>query len=135
MEHRLDGGKAPDPEVPERAARRRFTTAYKLRILREADRCREPGAIGALLRGEGLYSSHLTAWRKQRDAGALEALSARKRGAKPKRTREEHERERLERENTRLRHKLVQAEEIIAVQKKLSEVLGRSLEPSNGENG
>lgn len=134
MEHRTDGGTAPDPEVPERTARRRFTTAYKLRILREADRCREPGATGALLRREGLYSSHLTAWRKQRDAGALEALASRKRGAKPKRTREERELERLQRENARLRHQLAQAEEIIAVQKKLSEVLGRSLEPSNGGN-
>ncbi len=125
MEHRTDGGTAPDPEVPERATRRRFTTAYKLKVLREADRCREPGAIGALLRREGLYSSHLTAWRKQRDAGALEALSSRKRGAKPKRTREERELERVQRENARLRHKQAQEEEIIAVQKKLSEVLGR----------
>jgi transposase len=64
----------PDPEVPERPTRRRFTAEYKLRILKEADAAAEPGAIGALLRREGLYSSHLVDWRRQRDAGALVAL-------------------------------------------------------------
>src|SRR5436305_2751112 len=71
----------PDPELVERAQRRRFTAEYKLRILRQAEACTRPGEIGALLRREGLYTSHLTAWRKQRDAGALEALD-RKRGRK-----------------------------------------------------
>src|SRR3954464_14283950 len=72
----------PDPELVERATRRRFSAEYKLGILRQAEACTRPGEIGALLRREGLYTSHLTAWRKQRDAGALEALD-RKRGAKP----------------------------------------------------
>ena len=73
----------PDPELVERPKRRRFTAEYKLRVLREADACSQPGEIGALLRREGLYSSHLLSeWRKQRDAGALQAL-ARQRGRKP----------------------------------------------------
>src|SRR5918994_7867974 len=72
----------PDPEVPEKARRRRFSAEYKLAILREADACTEPGQIGALLRRERLYSSHLVDWRRQREAGTLEAL-ARKRGPKP----------------------------------------------------
>src|ERR1041384_1236006 len=72
----------PDPEVPEKARRRRFSAEYKLAILGEADRCTEPGQIGALLRRERLYSSHLVDWRRQRDAGALQAL-ARKRGPQP----------------------------------------------------
>src|SRR5215218_3262495 len=71
-----------DPEVPEKAKRRRFSAEYKLAIVREADACTEPGEIGALLRRERLYSSHLVDWRRQRDTGALEAL-ARKRGPKP----------------------------------------------------
>jgi transposase len=72
----------PDPEVPEKARRRRFSAEYKLATLREADRCTEPGQIGALLRRERLYSSHLVDWRRQRDAGALEALAG-TRGRKP----------------------------------------------------
>ncbi len=72
----------PDPELVEQAKRRRFTAEYKLTVLREADACTRPGEVGALLRREGLYSSHLVTWRKQRDAGALEALS-RPRGRKP----------------------------------------------------
>jgi len=74
-----DGRVPPDPEVPERANRRRFTAEYKLAILKEADAASEPGQIGALLRREGLYSSHLVDWRRQRDAGALDALG-KKRG-------------------------------------------------------
>src|SRR3954447_18631636 len=71
----------PDPELVEKAKRRRFTAAYKLKILRQAEACTRPGEIGALLRREGLYTSHLTAWRKQRDQGALAGLE-RKRGRK-----------------------------------------------------
>jgi transposase-like protein len=67
----------PDPELVEQAARRRFTAEYKLRILREAEACTRPGEIGALLRREGLYTSHLTYWRKQHDEGALVALGLR----------------------------------------------------------
>ena len=116
---------APDPEVAERAKRRRFTAEYKLRILREADTCKGHGELGALLRREGLYSSHLATWRRQRDEIAKAGLKARKRGPKPKavdpRVRQ------LERENDRLKQRLEQAETIIAFQKKLSKLLGISL--------
>jgi len=114
-----------NPEVPEKAKRRRFDAAYKLRILEEAERCSEPGQLGELLRREGLYSSHLTTWRKQRDEGALQGLGPRKRGRKPKRKDPiALEVERLRRENQRLSERLRQAETIIEVQKKVSEMLG-----------
>jgi transposase-like protein len=112
-----------ETEIPERASRRRFTKEYKLRILEQADRCTKPGEIGALLRREGLYSSHLTSWRGQRHEGTLKALE-RKRGPKPKRTAEHAELDKLRRDNDRLRERLRKAEKIIEVQKKLSEVLG-----------
>jgi len=76
------GSAASDPELVERPLRRRFSAEYKLRILREAEACSRPGEIGALVRREGLYSAHLSKWRQQRDAGALEALG-RPRGRKP----------------------------------------------------
>ena len=85
-EQRLSTGRAapegvvPDPELVERASRRRFTAAYKLSIVREADACSKPGEIGALMRREGLYSSHLWKWREQRDQGALGALEPKPRG-------------------------------------------------------
>ncbi len=118
-----------DPEVLEKASRRRFTGQYKLGILEEADRC-GPGRIGTLLRREGLYSSHLTTWRRQREAGALEALGQRKRGRKTK-VRDAHAQRAaaLERENERLRQRLAQAETIIEVQKKVSSLLGITLNP------
>lgn len=112
-------------EVSAKATRRRFTKDFKLRILEQADRCTSPGESGKLLRGEGLYSSHLTAWRRQRREGTLKALG-RKRG--PKRTAEQSEIDKLRREVERLRKKLGHAEKIISVQKKLSEVLGIQLE-------
>lgn len=68
-------GIRPDPELAEQARRRSFTAAYKLKVLEEVERCTKPGEIGALLRREGLYTSHLSAWRRQRDHGALKALS------------------------------------------------------------
>ena len=74
----------PDPEVPETKPRRRFTAAYKLRILQEIDNCTEPGGIGMILRREGLYSSNLANWRRARDKGILNAMGPRKRGRKPK---------------------------------------------------
>ncbi len=116
---------APDPEVRERAARRRFTAEYKLQVLREADQCAGLGELGALLRREGLYSSHLTTWRRQRELGALVALAPQKRG-RPAPTVSPLARRvaELERENVQLTHRLHQAETIIAVQKKLSEALG-----------
>jgi len=108
----------PSTEVPERARRRRFTADYKLQILKEAEGCAS-GEVGALLRREGLYSSHLTEWRKQRDAGALKALS-KKRGRKTKGTPEQHEIERLRSEVARLTLRLAQTEKIVEVQKKLA---------------
>ncbi len=122
----------PDPEVSERAARRRFTAEYKLRVLRDADACAGPGEVGAVLRREGLYSSHLTTWRRQREQGSLAALSPKKRGrpAVPSSPLARRAAE-LERENARLTHRLKQAETIIAVQKKVSEILGIPLKPGD----
>jgi transposase-like protein len=114
-----------NPEVLEKAKRRRFDAVYKRRVLEEAERCSEPGQVGELLRREGLYSSHLTTWRKQRDEGALQGLGSKKRGRKPKRKDPMAlEVERLRRENQRLSERLRQAETIIEVQKKVSEMLG-----------
>ena len=114
-----------DPEVPEKARRRRFTAEYKLRILEQADACTEPGEIGGLLRREGLYSSHLSAWRKQRRGGALRGLSPRKRGRKPRPKNPLAKKVvQLERENKALQERLRQAEVIINVQKKVSQILG-----------
>ncbi|MBM3773498.1 MAG: transposase [Acidimicrobiia bacterium] len=108
----------PDPEVPARHAKRRFTTAYKLDILRRADACTRPGELGALLRKEGLYSSHLVTWRRQREHG----LTPKKRGRKPStdpRVRTlEREKAALATENRRLERRLQRAETIIAFQKK-----------------
>ena len=115
----------PDPEVPAKARRRRFTAQYKLRILEEVERCSQLGDVGALLRREGLYSSHLSKWRQQRDAGALAGLTPKKRGRKPRPVDPQARRvAELERENARLRDKLEKAETIIDVQKKLSQLLG-----------
>lgn len=115
----------PDPEVPAKARRRRFTAQYKLRILDEIEDCTEPGEIGALLRRKGLYSSLVSRWRQQREAGALEALEPKKRGRKPRPVDPQAQRmAELERENARLRDKLEKAETIIEVQKKLSLLLG-----------
>jgi transposase-like protein len=109
----------------DKPARRRFTAAYKLRILQEAEALTEPGQMGALLRREGLYSSHLTTWRRQRDRGALEALKPRKRGRKGRQPNPPaQENERLRRTNDRLLRKLQQAQTIIEFQKKISEILG-----------
>jgi len=117
----------PDPEVRERAARRRFTAEYKLQVLREADQCAGVGEVGALLRREGLYSSHLTTWRRQREHGALVALAPKKRGraaaAVSPLARRVAE---LERDKARLERRLKQAEAIIDAQKKLAEILGLS---------
>jgi transposase-like protein len=116
-------------EVVAKARRRRFSAEYKARILREAEACAGSGQVGALLRREGLYSSHLTEWRRLRTRGALEALAAKKRGRKPTRDARDRELARFVRENARLRRKLAQAEAVIEVQKKLSEILGIPLTP------
>src|SRR5438067_604037 len=110
---------SPDPEVPERARRRRFTAAYKLRILEEADACSALGQVGSLLRREGLYSSHLVDWRRQRAAGTLAALAPRRRG-RPPAFASSAELTRLRQENERLTRQLAAAEVIIDVQKKVS---------------
>jgi transposase-like protein len=117
-----------DPEVVPKAERRRFTTAYKLRILELAEACTRPGEVGALLRGEGLYASHLTKWRQLREQGQLEQAAPKPRGRKPDPATPLYRRAKeLEQENLRLRQKLRQAEAIIAVQKKVSEILDISL--------
>ena len=128
-------GPAPDPEVLAKPKRRRFTPAYKARIVEEAQRCTESGQIGALLRREGLYSSALTLWRRQYHSGALQALKDDKRGRKRTRDAREKELERLQRENERLNKKLRQAELIIEVQKKVAAMLGNPIEtlPSSEE--
>lgn len=114
-----------EPEVEEKARRRKFSAEYKRRILREADGCTEPGEVGALLRREGLYSSHLTSWRQQRQRGELAGLSPKKRGRKGcGQTVSAKEYEQLHRENRWLRQRLEQAELIIDIQKKASEMLG-----------
>ncbi len=122
----------PDPEVPERPTRRRFTAEYKLAILKEIDAATEPGEIGALLRREGLYSSHLVDWRRQRDAGALVALGRPRGRSRP--DPKDKEITRLRTDNERLRRRLGQAEKIIEVQGKVSELLGISLDPASDEN-
>ena len=122
----------PDPEVVEKATRRRFTAKHKLEILEAAARC-EPGEIGALLRREGLYSSHLSVWRRQRETGTLEALTPRKRGRKAKgETAQGRRIAQLEHENKGLRERLAQAETIIDVQKKVSSLLGIAPSPPQG---
>ena len=114
-------GAGTDTEVVPKAVRRRFSAEYKRRILQEASAC-APGEIGALLRREGLYSSHLTLWRRQQATGELAGLSAKKRG--PKVEAQTRELARLKRENERLQVKLQQAEAIISAQKKLAELFG-----------
>lgn len=117
--------KHPDPQVLERPIRRTFDRDYKLRILQEADACSESGQLGALLRREGLYSSHLTAWRHQRTAGMLAGLAPKRRGRKAQAVDPlAEENHCLRRANERLAARLKQAETIIEVQKKVSEILG-----------
>ncbi len=119
----------PDPEVPTNKKRRKLTAQYKLRILKEAEQCTRPGEKGALLRREGLYSSSLTRWRRQRDKGLLQAMAPKRRGRKANEKNPlSEEVARLQKENQRLRKKLLQAERIIDVQKKVSEILGTAPE-------
>lgn len=125
---------APDPEVVAKARRRNFTAEYKLGIVEEADRATDPGAIGTLLRREGLYSSHLVEWRRLREAGALGALS-KKRGRKPTRNPLAEENGKLKAELARVNKRLQQAEIIIDVQKKVSALLGIALPTAGREEG
>lgn len=116
---------SPNSEVSAQQPRRKFTAGYKLRVLKEAESCNEPGQIGQLLRREGLYFSNLTTWRRQLDQGLLDAMSPKKRGRKNKEINPLAERvAQLEKENRRLEQRLKQAEIIIDAQKKLSEILG-----------
>jgi len=117
----------PDPAVPEKARRRKFTADYKVRILREVDRCKAPGEIGAVLRREGLYSSLLTEWRRQRDRSARAGLAVTRRG--PKARAVDPRMKQLERENAKLRRRLQRADVLLAIQKKASELLGIPLSP------
>ena len=121
----------PSTEVVTRAARRRFTAEYKLRILREVEACKGTGEIGALLRREGLYSSNLSKWRQQRERGELEGLAEQRRG--PKEAPQAVENARLKRENERLREELRKAQLIIDVQKKVSQLLGVPLDDQEKE--
>jgi len=120
-------GARPDPEVEPKAKRRRFTAEYKQQILREAEGCKRPGELGALLRREGLYSSHLAKWRQQRSAG----LKPRKRGRKATDSATAKRLSQAEREVVRLQKKLRQSEYIIEAQKKLSRLLGEIHQDDN----
>ena len=124
-----------DPEVSAKASRRRFTAEYKLDILKQADTCTEPGSLGALLRREGLYSSNINTWRRQRDRGVLSGLTPKKRGRKESgRDPLIAENDKLRKENDRLTKRLKRAETIIDVQKKISEILGIH-QPETSEEG
>ncbi len=112
----------PDPEVVVKAQRRQFSAEYKRRILQEADTCTQRGEVGALLRREGRYSSHLNTWRRQRAHGELQGLTPAKRGRKA--DPQAAEIARLQRETERLTAQLARAELIIEVQKKVSQLLG-----------
>jgi len=121
-----------ETEVVAKATRRRFTAEYKRRVLQEAERAQAPGEVGALLRREGLYSSHLASWRAARERSELAGLAAKRRGPKPK-LRDERDRRiaDLERETKRLRKHLERAEAVIEVQKKISLLLGVELPEPN----
>jgi transposase-like protein len=124
----------PNPEVVIDAKRRTFTAEYKLRILAEADAAAtQSGAIGALQRREGLYSSHLVTWRRERQAGILRGLAPHKRGPKSKRNPQEEEMQKLRRENQRLTEELRKAAIVIDVQKKVGALLGWPLPKADPE--
>ena len=124
------GPAVPDPELVEGPQRRRYTAAYKLRIVQEADACTQPGEVGALLRREGLYTSHLTYWRKQRDAGALREL-ARPRGRKPA-DRRDREIAELRARAERAEAELQKARRVISIQGNVSALLEQMLGTESG---
>ena len=124
----LTSASRPDPEVVAKAKRRTFTAEYKQRILQEADSAAAtPGGVGALLRREGLYSSHLVSWRRERRAGVLEALKPHKRGPRSERNPLVEENQKLRRQVGQLTEKLRKAEIIIDVQKKVAALLGNPI--------
>jgi transposase len=123
-----------EPEVVPQAKRRRFSARYKQEILKRADACTQQGELGSLLRREGLYYSHLTTWRQQRDKGSLDGLAPKKRGRKPDPDRElRRQNAQLEKENLRLANRLEKAELIIEVQKKVSRLLSMEQPDQSGE--
>jgi len=126
----------PDPEVTDRPKRRTFTAVYKLAILRELDACSVSGSIGAVLRREGLYSGHITSWRRAREAGVLNALAPKKRG-RPRKVRNAlaDENLALQKQVARLKEELWKAHTIIDVQKKLSSILGIEMPASTESDG
>ena len=128
----LSEAERPDTEVTSKSTRRRFAAKYKRQILRAAAACTKPGEIGALLRREGLYSSHLAKWRKQAEAGELSGLTPKRRGPKPRPAdARDKQLARLEREVARQRRRAERAEAVIEVQKKVSQLLGIAL-PTDG---
>lgn len=125
----------PDPEVSDKAVRRKFTAKYKLSVLQQADACVESGGVSALLRREGIYFSNLNAWRHQRDQGVLVALTPKQRGRKASpHELATQENAQLRKEVARLSNRLKQAELIIDVQKKVSQILGITLTTTESEN-
>ncbi len=128
----LSVAERPETEVISKTTRRRFAAKYKRQILREAAACSKPGEIGALLRREGLYSSHLAKWRQQAEAGELSGLAPKKRGPKsrPAKARDK-QLAKLEREVAKQRLRAERAEAVIEVQKKVSQLLGMTL-PTDG---
>ena len=118
------GAAHPDPEVVAQAKRRRFTAEYKQSILTKADQAKGSGGVGALLRREGLYSSLLTTWRREREAGVRQALAPQKRGPKSTRDPVAEHAQKLQRDNERLTEQLRKAEIVIDVQKKVAALLG-----------
>ena len=125
MDVATTGVMIPEVEVLEKAARRRFSAEYKRKVIKEADACVRPGELGALLRREGLYSSHLSTWRAARERGEIAGLAPKKRGPAP--------REKnplalkvavLERESRRWQARAERAEALVELQKKVSEILG-----------
>ena len=128
--------RAVDPEVPAKAARRRFSVEYKRRIVREAEAARDAGEIGALLRREGLYSSHLNTWRRARERGELAGLSPKRRGRKEQAVNPLAKRvAELERDKRRLERRLKQAELLLEIQKKASQLLEIPLASRDDEDG
>src|SRR5690606_23716526 len=128
MNVNTNGRGTVETEVVAKAKRRRFSAEYKRRILREAAACTKPGELGALLRREALYSSHLSSWRAQAERGELEGLTPQKRGpkAKDRNPLEKRVRE-LERENLKLLKRAKRAEGLVEVQKKVAELFGETL--------
>lgn len=131
MEAAVEIAVAEETEVPSKPERRRFSVEYKLKILREADACTKRGEIGALLRREGLYSSHLIKWRRARDSG----LAPKKRGPAAKEPNPLAKRvAELEREATRWKARAEQAEGLVALQKKVADLLGYKLDEKDGQD-